>query len=231
MADEARQSALLKGQAIYAVPNPINTHVYHPGDKAVARQRLALPPDDHIILFVSQRATNPNKGMQYLVEACRLLAARHPDMKENTTVAVLGGHAEEVTALLPFRAVPLGYVSDEQRIVSIYQAADVFVLPSLSENLPNTIMESMACGLPSVAFRVGGIPEEIDHRQNGYVADYCSADDLAAGIRWTLFESDPETVGKACLDKVAHCYSMQHVARQYIEVYEAAKRPRIVSRP
>ena len=231
LADEARQSALLKGQAIYAVPNPINTHVYHPGDKAVARQRLALPPDDHIILFVSQRATNPNKGMQYLVEACRLLAARHPDMKENTTVAVLGGHAEEVTALLPFRAVPLGYVSDEQRIVSIYQAADVFVLPSLSENLPNTIMESMACGLPSVAFRVGGIPEEIDHRQNGYVADYCSADDLAAGIRWALFESDPETVGKACLDKVAHCYSMQHVARQYIEVYEAAKRPRIVSRP
>ena len=231
LADEARQSALLKGQAIYAVPNPINTHVYHPGDKAVARQRLALPPDEHIILFVSQRATNPNKGMQYLVEACRLLAARYPDMKEHTTVAVLGGHAEEVTALLPFRAVPLGYVSDEQRIVSIYQAADVFVLPSLSENLPNTIMESMACGLPSVAFRVGGIPEEIDHRQNGYVADYRSADDLAAGIRWALFESDPETVGKACLDKVAHCYSMQHVARQYIEVYEAAKRPRIVSRP
>ena len=231
LADEARQSALLKGQAIYAVPNPINTHVYHPGDKAVARQRLALPPDDHIILFVSQRATNPNKGMSYLVKACRLLAARHPDMKEHTAVAVLGGHAEEVTALLPFRAVPLGYVSDEQRIVSIYQAADVFVLPSLSENLPNTIMEAMACGLPSVGFRVGGIPEEIDHRQNGYVADYCSADDLAAGIRWTLFESDPETVGKACLDKVAHCYSMQHVARQYIEVYEAAKRPRIVSRP
>ncbi len=227
LADEARQSALLKGQTVCTVPNPINTHIYCPGDKTTARKCLSLPPNDRIILFVAQRATNPNKGMQYLVEACRLLAKQYPDMKEHTTVAVLGGHAEEVTAQLPFRALSLGYVSDEHRIVSIYQAADVFVLPSLSENLPNTIMEAMACGLPSVGFRVGGIPEEIDHRQNGYVADYCSADDLAAGIRWALFEADSEMVGRACLDKVSHCYSMQHVARQYIEVYEAAKRPRI----
>ncbi len=230
LADEARQSALLRGQTICSVPNPINTHVYCPGDKAAARQRLSLPVDDRIILFVSQRATNPNKGMQYLVEACRLLADRDPEMKAHTAVAILGGDAEEVAALLPFRALPLGYVSDEQRIVSLYQAADVFVLPSLSENLPNTIMEAMACGLPCVGFRVGGIPEEIDHRQNGYVADYRSADDLAAGLRWALSEADRAAVGKACVEKVSRCYSMQRVARQYIEVYEAAKRPRVANR-
>jgi len=140
-------------------------------------------------------------------------------------VAILGGHAEDVVAQLPFRSYPLGYISNEQRIVSVYQAADVFVLPSLSENLPNTIMEAMACGLPSVGFRIGGIPEEIDHQQNGYVADYCSGEDLANGIRWALSEADPTAVGKACLDKVARCYSHQRVARQYIQVYENAMRP------
>ena len=156
----------------------------------------------------------------YLVEACRLLAEQYPEQKDKIAVAILGGHAEEIEGQLPFRTYPLGYVNDEQRIVNVYNAADVFVLPSLSENLPNTIMEAMACGVPSVAFRVGGIPEEIDHQQNGYVADYCNSEDLARGIWWTLFEADREAVRHACLHKVAHNYSQQSVATRYLEVYE-----------
>ena len=140
---------------------------------------------------------------------------------EGHTVAILGGHAEEIEGQLPFRTCPLGYVNDEQRIVDIYNAADVFVLPSLSENLPNTIMEAMACGVPSVGFRIGGIPEEIDHQQNGYVADYRNSEDLAQGIWWTLYEADHEAVRKACLQKVAHNYSQQSVANRYLEVYES----------
>ena len=158
--------------------------------------------------------------MAYLVEACQLLAAQHPEQKEQISVAILGGHAEEISGQLPFRTFPLGYINDETRIVAAYQAADVFVLPSLSENLPNTIMEAMACGVPSVAFRVGGIPEEIDHRQNGYVADYCSSEDLARGLWWVLKECDSAAVSKACLQKVSQCYSQQSVAKRYIEVYE-----------
>ena len=171
LAGEARKSALLQGQQVVSIPNPIDTHVYHPGSKEQARQLLELPVERRVILFASQRVTNPYKGMAYLVEACQLLAAQHPEQKEQISVAILGGHAEEISGQLPFRTFPLGYINDETRIVAAYQAADVFVLPSLSENLPNTIMEAMACGVPSVAFRVGGIPEEIDHRQNGYVAD------------------------------------------------------------
>ena len=125
---------------------------------------------------------------------------------------------------MPFRVCPLGYVNDEHRIVDVYNAEDVFVLPSLSENLPNTIMEAMACGVPSVGFRVGGIPEEIDHQQNGYVADYRNSEDLARGIWWTLFEADHKAVRHACLQKVAHSYSQQSVANRYLEVYESLHR-------
>ena len=178
---EAKASALLQGQKITSIPNPIDTHIYHRGDRQEARRRLGLPLDRQYILFASQRVTNENKGMGYLIEACRLLH----DLT-SATVLILGGHAEEVTPQLSLQAIPLGYVNDERRIVDIYQAADVFVLPSLSENLPNTIMEAMACGLPCVGFRVGGIPEEIDHKRNGYVAEYRSADDLARGIRRVL---------------------------------------------
>ena len=220
LAGEARKSALLEGQTITSIPNPIDTHIYHPLDRQQVRQELDLPIEGRIILFVSQRATNPYKGMQYLTEACQQLVKIYPEMVENTTVAILGGHAEEVTDQLPFRSYPLGYVNDEQRIVKVYNAADVFVLPSLSENLPNTIMEAMACGIPSIGFRIGGIPEEINHQENGYVANYMDAVDLAKGIRWALDEANTEEVRKACLRKVAQHYSQQSVAKRYTDVYE-----------
>ena len=212
---EAKASALLKGQKITSIPNPIDTHIYKKGNKEEARQRLGLPLDKKLILFASQRVTNENKGMSYLVEACKSLGGQYE-------VMILGGHAEEVVEQLPMKAYPLGYVNEEQRIVDVYNAADVFVLPSLSENLPNTIMEAMACGVPCVAFKVGGIPEEIDHLKNGYVAAYRDAEDLAKGIAWVLEEADYESLSQQAVHKVMQCYSQQSVAVRYLEVYQQA---------
>ena len=216
---EAKNSALLSGQKITSVPNCIDTHIYKKGVKHEARQRLGLPADKKLILFASQRVTNENKGMSYLIEACKQLAAAPG---EKPGVVILGGHAEEVVAELPLEAYPLGYVNDEHRIVDVYNAVDLFVLPSLSENLPNTIMEAMACGVPCVGFRVGGIPEEIDHKKNGYVAEYRSADDLARGISWILNEADYQALSNDAIHKVAHNYSQQSVAMKYLDVYHQA---------
>ena len=215
---EAKSSALLKGQKITSIPNPIDTHIYKKGNKQEARQRLGLPQDKKLILFASQRVTNENKGMSYLIDACQKLHSRDGSY----CVIILGGHAEEVVEQLPMKAYPLGYVNDEQRIVDVYNAADVFVLPSLSENLPNTIMEAMACGVPCVAFKVGGIPEEIDHLKNGYVAAYRDAEDLAKGIEWVLEEADYESLSQQAVHKVMQCYSQQSVALKYLDVYQQA---------
>ena len=214
---EAKRSALLKGQKITSIPNPIDTRIYKRGNKQEARQRLGLPLDKKLILFASQRVTNVNKGMDYLIEACRQLQI------SDAAVVILGGHAEEVVSQLSLEAYPLGYVNDEQRIFDVYHASDVFVLPSLSENLPNTIMEAMACGVPCVGFKVGGIPEEIDHRRNGYVADYRSAEDLARGICWILTEADYEELSKNAVQKVVQNYSQQSVALKYLDVYHQAQ--------
>lgn len=216
---EAKMSALLNGQKVTNIPNSIDTSIYKVGNRLEARQRLGLSTDKQVILFVSQRVTNLNKGMEYLIEACNQLVSQHPEMKETTAVAILGGHAEDVVAELPFEAYPLGYVSEEYRIADVYRAANVFVLPSLSENLPNTIMESMACGIPCVGFKVGGIPEEIDHLKNGYVAAYRNAEDLARGIRWILCEADYDSLSAAAVKKVSRCYSQQSVALKYTEIY------------
>ena len=219
---EAKSSALLRGQTITSIPNPIDVSIFCPGSRQEACEAEGLPVDKRLILFVCQRVTNPNKGMQYLIDACNQLAATKPEMKDNTGVVILGSHADEVAHQLPFPAYPLGYVSDRQRIVRIYRAASMFVLPSLSENLPNTIMEAMACGIPCLGFRVGGIPEEIDHRKNGYVADYRSVDDLARGIDWLLNEADAKALSAEAVKKVRHNYATRQVMVRYIEVYQEA---------
>jgi len=158
--------------------------------------------------------------MKYFVEAIDRLIEKYPEIKNNTAIAILGGHSEEVTLSLP--SYSLGYVSDEKRIVNIYNSVDVFVLPSLEDNLPNTIMEAMACGVPSVGFKVGGIPEMIEHQKTGYVANYRDTADLAEGIHWVLEDADKEALSQACLHKVSQCYSQHAVALKYIEVYNQA---------
>lgn len=216
---QAKQSTLLKGLSVTSIPNTIDTHIFCPSDKKQARTRMGLPEEGRVILFVSQKATDERKGAPFFVEAINRLADSDPTAHENTYVAILGSHAEEIASQLRLPSFALGYISDEHQIASVYNAADVYVLPSLEDNLPNTIMEAMACGVPSVGFRVGGIPEMIDHKRNGYVAQFKDADDLAEGIRWTLCEADRAQIADACLQKVAHNYSQQSVAMRYIEVY------------
>lgn len=218
----AKQSALLTGQDITCIPNAIDTHIFYPNDKKEARMVAGLPLDKHIILFVSQRVTDKRKGMDYFVEAVNDLAERFPEMKENTGIAILGGHAENIVERLSLPVYPLGYVSDEKKIVNVYNSADLFVLPSLEDNLPNTLMEAMACGVPCVGFKVGGIPEMIDHRKNGYVATLRDAKDLANGIHWVLYETDYAKLRQEAIRKVNICYSQHSVSMKYIEVYNQA---------
>ena len=219
---EALKSSLFVGQDITSVPNPIDAHLFHPSDKREARLRLNLPLDKKIILFVSQKVTDERKGAKYFVEAINKLTDAHPEMKQTTVIAILGGHSEDITSLLSLPSYPLGYINQAKRIVDVYNSANAFVLPSLEDNLPNTIMEAMACGVPCIGFNVGGIPEEISHKSNGYVAEYKNADDLANGIYWVLEEADYEALSHDAVRKVNQCYSQRAVAARYIEIYEKA---------
>ena len=91
-------------------------------------------------------------------------------------------------------------------------------------------MEAMACGVPCVGFRVGGIPEMIHHQVNGYVAKERDAADLAQGIRYVLAEADYETLSRDCLHQVAQKYSQQSVASRYIEEYQNSMTPKMLKR-
>ena len=219
LADLAHRSILLDGQTVMHIPNAINVNLFSPHDKQEARRRCLLPDDLQLVLFGAVKITDPRKGVSYLVEACRLLADRYPEWRERVAIVAFGNQSRQLQDMLPLKVYPLDFVKDEHRLVDIYNAVDLYVTPSLEDNLPNTIMEAMACGTPCVGFQVGGIPEMIDHLHNGYVARYRSAEDLAEGIRWTLTDPGyPSLCEEAARKAVTH-YSERAIAKRFIDLY------------
>ena len=217
--ERAGQSALLEQHPIVHIPNPIKTNLFTPRNKVESRQKCNLPTDKKLILFGSVKITDKRKGIDYFIESCKILAEKHPELVNNLGVAVYGKESEQLKSLVPFQVYALDYISNEKELVNVYNAVDLYVTPSLEENLPNTIMEAMACGIPCVGFNVGGIPEMIDHLHNGYVADYKSAEDFANGIHWTLSESEYQSLSEESRRKVTSSYSESTIAKKYIEVY------------
>ena len=217
--ERAGQSALLKGHTIVDIPNPISTGLFKPQNALAARNKMELPTDKKLILFGSVKVTDKRKGIDYFIESCKLLAEKYPEMKEELGVVVYGKNSECLKPLIPFQVYALDYISNEKDLVNIYNAVDLYVTPSLEENLPTTIMEAMACGVPCVGFNVGGIPEMIDHLHNGYVAEYKSAEDLANGIIWTLSESEYQSLSEEACRKAVSNYSESIVAKKYIDIY------------
>lgn len=215
----AKESALIKGHPITNIPNAINTNLFAPRPKNSIREKLKLPADKKLLLFGSMKITDERKGISYLIEACKLIAQNQPELREKLGVVVMGSQAEQCASLFPFPIYQMNYVSNEKDLVDIYNAVDLYVTPSLQDNLPNTIVEAMACGIPCVGFNVGGIPQMIDHLHNGYVARYKSAEDLANGICWSLNEEDYPMLSGEARRKAVNTYSEQTVAMKYIQIY------------
>ena len=222
MAGLARQSALLVGQEVTSVPNAINANVFCPVDKKQARLQCNLPADKKLLLFGAFKTSDPRKGIGYLEEACRILQETDAGLASQIGLIVVGGGAEQMRELFPFPVYPFGYVGDERQMARLYNAADAFVTPSLEDNLPNTIVEALSCGTPCIGFRVGGIPEMIDHLQNGYLAEARDAAGLAEGIRFVLETADAETLSANAVHAAHVRYGENHVAAKYIAVYRHA---------
>jgi len=220
IADEIKKSNLLKSANILSIPNPIDTNIFYPKDKTAVRKKLQLPVDKRLLLFSAAKISDTRKGGIYFIEACELICRKYPELAQTVEIVLLGKGDKLFSNEAKITTHTLHYISDDSNLTDVYSAVDIFVIPSLEDNLPNTIMESMACGTPCVGFNTGGIPEMVDHKTNGYITENKSAEDLAQGILWTLFEANYERLSQNTRQKVVNCYSENVVAKQYIELYK-----------
>ena len=218
IANEAKRSYLGSKANIVSIPNPIDITLYTKKSKSDARIALGLPLNKKLILFGACKVTDTRKGFDYMKSSCDLLFKQKKIAQEDIQIVVFGDKTNEIESLLPYPVLNVGYINDVQTMVNLYNAVDLFLIPSLEDNLPNTIMEAMACGTPCVGFNIGGIPEMIDHKQNGYVAAYKSAEDLAKGILWCFDHYN--ILSAEARKKVESTYNETIVAKQYIELYK-----------
>ncbi|MBV5338640.1 MAG: glycosyltransferase family 4 protein [Deltaproteobacteria bacterium] len=219
LAECAQSSSLFKGKRVEVIPNGLDLGAIRCVDKRLARNMFSLDPDKKYILFGAVNATSDkNKGFQYVVSALRTVA--HELAALDCELLVFGGYEPVDSADFGLKVHYVGYMHDEVSMNLLYSAADVFVAPSLQENLPNTIMEAMAHGVPTVAFSVGGIPDLIHHKQNGYLAGPYNTADLAQGLLWVLSGSPSwEYLSRAARDTIQVKFSIDDVAGKHYDLY------------
>jgi glycosyltransferase involved in cell wall biosynthesis len=213
LADCVQNSQILGSKDIKVIPNGIDTTIFKPIDKTSARQAFNLPQDKKLVLFGAFGGTqDPRKGFPFLRDALQLL----PE-ESNMELVVFGSDTpEQLDVDLPVHQI--GRLQDNVSMVLLYSACDVFVLPSLQDNLPNTLIESLSCGTPCIAFDTGGISDTIQHQQNGYLAQVKDSHDLAKGIQWTLEQSlQPSIIHQNTVEK----YHLPHITEQYSQLYQS----------
>ncbi len=214
----AMQSSLLKYFNVYTIPNPIDTTIFKPIDKDEAKRKLGLETGKKYLLFAAMNTKHKRKGFDYLKESVLLFKKENTHV-ENVELLIVGKFDEQQKSEFDFKVNSLGVINGENKMVDVYNASDVYLIPSLEDNLPNTVMEAMACGTPVVGFNTGGIPEMVDHLQNGYIAEYGSSQDFTKGISWVLSHNNFNALCLNARKKVLNNYTFQIIAKQHIELY------------
>jgi len=218
LADCAKESSLFKGQRIEVIHNGLDLNLYKPVDKTFARKIWDLPINKKLILFGAMSATSDHrKGFDLLYEGLKQLSAQWSDKAE---LVVFGSSEPENPPDFGLPVHYLGRLYDDVSLALLYAATDVMVTPSRQDNLPNTVVESLACGTPVGAFDIGGMPDMIDHKINGYLAKSFETSDLAAGINWVL--SDENRHKELCInagEKAVESFDIEKIAGQYAELY------------
>lgn len=219
MAQAASSSSLFHDVRVEVIPNGIDLQRYKPFSKNQAREWLNLPQDKRLVLFGAADVRDRRKGFSLLLSALKQLDQTL--WRDRIELVIFGSEAPAEPLPIGLPVHWMGTLHDDISLSLLYAAADLFVAPSQEDNLPNTVVEAMACGTPTVAFKIGGLPDLITHEQNGYLARPFEVDDLAQGVIWLLSQS--ERYLQICHNArltIERKFSLEHQAKRYAALYD-----------
>ncbi len=222
MAKCTEDSVLLAGAPVRVIANALDIEgMWRPIPREAARTALRLPPNKRLVLMGAEGgATDPRKGGDLLRDMMDRFAQRSPDEVE---LMIYGQSAPTGREHWPCRVHWLGTVRDDRVLVAAYSAADAMVVPSRQDNLPNTAVEAQACGLPVVAFDVGGLPDIVSHQKSGWLTRPFDVDDLAGGLQWVLQDENRRlALSAAAREDAVRRFAENVVADQYGATYAQA---------
>jgi len=212
------ESALMKNWNISVIPYPIDIDFWKSLDKKIARQYLNLETKAQLILFGALGGhRDPRKGYDLLINALKYLKDNE---KRRIEIVIFGQSKPRFQLDLGFPVHYLGHLQDDLTIRTVYSAADVMVIPSRKDNLPNTALEAQTCGTPVVSFDVGGLPDIIEHKRTGYIAKSFDIKDLANGIYWVLDNCETTQLNNNARKQAILKYSEKKIAEDYLNIYK-----------
>ena len=216
----ARVSPLLKDFPLIRIPTGVDLFEFNLSVRELfrndSRKKMGINKDAKVILFAAHvLEDHSRKGGHHLVAALKYIR-EIPDC----VVILVGSGGEKLAEKLPVEHRLAGYIENPKEMARIYAAADVSVVPSTDENLANTALEAMACGLPVVAFDSGGMKDAIRHLETGYLAAAGDSGDLARGIRLFIDEAEKRIqVGYAANNLIHREFGVNLQAERFSDLY------------
>ena len=220
LAECARRSSLFEPTRVRVIPNGIDLRTYSPQAEDSIRARFDFPEDCIVLLFGAVAATdNKRKGFDLLTTVLQRLKADIGGRE--VRLVIFGTEEERIVRRHGIVTHELSYVPEES-LIRLYATGDAMLVPSREDNLPNTVMEALACGTPCVAFNLGGLSDMILSRENGYLAEPFDIDEFAFGVAWvTASKHRNKRLGRAARRCAERKYSVTDIATQYQELYES----------
>ena len=219
LANCVKQSKLMSNWPVSVIAHPLNTEVFKPIDKKIARKQLNLPADKILISFGAFRNENDkNKGFDLLVSALQHLKN---DLKSKNVEVVIFGSGKQ--RLQPNIAVPIhymGHLYDDVTLAILYNAIDMVVIPSRLEAFGQIGAEAQACGTPVVAFNNSGLADIVEHQKTGYLAIPFDTKDLAKGITFVLDNIEILQLKKKSREHAINKFSEEKISKSYIKVFK-----------
>ncbi|MBL7813201.1 MAG: glycosyltransferase [Bacteroidetes bacterium] len=218
LSDTAGRSAVMPHVSPVVIPNGIDTRQFAPANRMELRKKYNISEDENVLLFAAANLSNPYKGFAQLNEVLDALKALN---LQKVRIVLIGENKSGVTFSNAWPVQSTGYISKPELMAEWYGLADMYVTTSLEENLPTTIMESMACGTPVAAFQVGGIPEMVEDGETGVLAPLKSSDELANKIAaWLQSAQEIQNQKReVCRESALNAWDSRKVAQRYFELY------------
>lgn len=216
LADEARRSTILSGLPVDVIPYGLDLQVFAPRDRSFSRDLLGIPQDARVVFFLADAVDSRRKGFSLLLEALPHCVKRI----DKVLLVSLGQNPPQVDGGIPW--LHLGSVSDDRLLSVVYSAADLFVLPSLQDNLANTVLEAMACGVPVVGFNAGGTPDMVRPGLTGQLVPAFEVPAFASAIIELLnAPAKRSEMAKNCRRIVLEEYPLELQAHRYSDLYKS----------
>ena len=223
LAEEARKSFLFRDKEVLVIPNSLETDIFYPLDKKEAKRRMKMNPNSLALLFACENANEKRKGFEKLIEAMKILT-KDPEIniliKKRQLELILMGIPNEDIETLDIKYNVTGVINDDNKMREIMSAADIFVLPSLEDNLPNMMLESMACGTCVVGFETGGVIDVVENNTNGLIVEKGNSSALANSIKKLILDYKLRNeFNNKSSELISNNFNLEIQANRYLSLY------------